>query len=225
MKIMNRVCAGVLACACVLCVSPVQAKGATLVKEGQTITESVKNIEKKKYKIVLKQNSFVKVKAKNCIVSGENGASKMTSEETLPAAKGTYDLLVFTSKKSGNASFSYKITGKVKSSFKNSKNTSEAKAYAISFNKNYNGFLDNAFEEQYYKVNVPSAGKVKVTFPRAKKYQDNSYCFTNDQKKTKDPASVVYGAETFKVKKGTYYFAMTSSSAAYDYTFKLKFTK
>lgn len=225
MKNMKRLCMETLALACVLSVAPVQAKGATLVKEGQTVNETVEHVKKAKYKIVLKKDSVVKLKVKDCIVNGELDTGSKIQEGTYAATKGTYNLDVRPMKKSGPISFSYKIDHVIKSSFKNNKNTSLKKAFNISLNKKYSGWLNKLFLTQYYKVNVSSAGTVKVTFPKAKRYQDDMYVFTNDQKKTKDPASVVYGAKTFKVKKGTYYFCMVATSGLYDYTFKLKFTK
>lgn len=204
-----------------------QAKGATLVKEGQTVNETVEHVKKAKYKIVLKKDSVVSLKTKNCDVSAQlsNGSQMQSGMPYYAATKGTYVLDIYPMKKSGPISFSYKINHVIKSSFKNNKNTSLKKAFNISLNKKYSGWLNKLFLTQYYKVNVSSAGTVKVTFPKAKRYQDDMYVFTNDQKKTKDPASVVYGAKTFKVKKGTYYFCMVATSGLYDYTFKLKFTK
>ena len=225
MKIMNRVCAGVLACACVLCVSPVQAKGATLVKEGKTITESVKNLDQKTYKIVIKKDSYIQFKTKNCRIDStvKGGDVQIYSPGVAPAAKGTYILEVDPNKKSGNVSFRYKIKGKIKESFKEAKKLSAANK--IVFNKTYYGFLKKLMGVHYYKVDVPSAGKVKVVFGKPKKnYQDNFYCFTNDQKKAVR-SNIVYEPKTFHVEKGTYYFLMMDTSWTYDYQFKLKFTK
>lgn len=225
MKMMNRVCAGVLACACVFSVSPVQAKGPVLVKEGKTITESVKNLDKKTYKIVVKKDSYIQFKTKNSSIESEvkGGDVQIYSGAVAPAAKGTYILEIYPSKKNGKFSFSYKIKGKIKESFKGA--TKLSAANKIVLNKTYYGFLKKLMGAHYYKVNVPRSGKVKVVFGKPKKnYQENLYCFTNDKKKAVG-SNIMYEPKTFKVKKGTYYFLMINTSWTYDYQFKLKFTK
>lgn len=142
--------------------------------------------------------------------------------------KGTYYLVAYKLDFGKNKNYSTKLSFKAGSNYEKESNNTTSKATPISLNKSYNASFNLFDTDDYYKVNVPQAGFLKV-------YADQKRSTKFRMKVLDDKKKTVKGLKVTKVKrkytgsvyvpKGTYYIKVSADmmDSMYDrvsYTLK-----
>ena len=157
------------------------------------------------------------------------GEKILYTQKKLGVSTGYYYLKI-TENYFSDAKFQFRINYNQADNWERELNDTYQTSNTIKVNTQYYGNLQNRYDRDWYKVQVPGNGSLSINFTR--NYGDGESIFIylyNDQleKLEKDYASsgkAIFNSEKCGVTPGTYYLEISSSWTDFEYGLKINFT-